>query len=364
MRVVLLAAASSIHTVRWANGISALGHDVHVITLHDPFDPFNAEVSVYKINYFWSFGYFINVPAVKRLLAVIQPDIVNAHYAGGYGVLARLVDYHPWILSVWGADVYDVPYKSFFHKMIIQRNLQSADRIASTSHCMASQVRALDSEISNIRITPFGVDFKGYPEIKPFVPTNDKIVIGTVKSMSPKYGVDTLIRAFALLVSRMGLQEKNDLELELHLVGDGSADELKHLSQQLGVSDQTKFIGQVPHAHVPEQLSKMDIYVALSRLDSESFGVAIIEAGAAGLPVVVSDAGGLPEVVVEGETGFIVPRDCPKSAANAIEKLIFDPELRLRLGSAGRDHVLSNYSWEDSLENMISLYDEVLSKKK
>jgi glycosyltransferase involved in cell wall biosynthesis len=118
----------------------------------------------------------------------------------------------------------------------------------------------------------------------------------------------------------------------------------------------------VPHAEVPRELAKLDIYVALSRSDSESFGVAIVEASMAGRPVVVSDAGGLPEVTLDGETGLIVPRDDPWAAALALEKLIFDADLRHRMGVAGQVHVAKHYSWHANLQTMLMLYESVFEQ--
>lgn len=161
-------------------------------------------------------------------------------------------------------------------------------------------------------------------------------VVGTVKTMDDKYGIDTLIQAFALLLAR--LQASNpDMARQLHLrlVGDGpQMQALKQLAAQLGVADRTQFVGHVDHAQVPHELAQLDVYVALSR--QESFGVAIIEAGAAARPVVVSDAGGLPEVVLDGVTGLVVPRENPQAAADAIECLLCDADLRQRMGAAAR----------------------------
>jgi len=78
------------------------------------------------------------------------------------------------------------------------------------------------------------------------------------------------------------------------------------VASDLGVADRVEFVGWVPHRDVPTELAKLDIYAALSRM--ESFGVAFVEAGAAARRVVVSDAGGLPEVTVDGLTGFVVPK--------------------------------------------------------
>lgn len=367
MRIALLSGASSIHTIRWANGLSQAGHEVHVITQHPEIDPFNATVKVHQFPFRGVLGYFTMVPAVRKLLNKIKPDIVNAHYASGYGTTARLVDYHPWVLSVWGSDVYDFPHKSPLHKRLVKKNIRAADRVASTSYCMADETRTLTPELTDIAITPFGVDLTAYSGITPEAPVQkQKLVIGTVKTMKPKYGVDTLIEAYALLVKTLQAKPEMDVpELELRLVGGGEqTSELKNLADRLGIAESVEFVGRVSHTSVPQELAKLDIYVALSRLDSESFGVAIIEAGAAGRPVVVSDAGGLPEVTLEGKTGFVVPRENPQAAAAALERLVMDAELRSRMGTAAQRHVANQYSWDACIETMLRVYTEALHKDK
>lgn len=365
MIICLLSGASSIHTVRWANGLSSLGHVVHVITQHPIVDPFDSAVRVHLYPFRGVWGYFTMVPSVRRLLQKIKPDLVNAHYASGYGTTARLVGYHPWVLSVWGSDVYDFPHKSPLHKWLVKKNLRSADQVASTSYCMADETRTLTPELKNIAITPFGVDLSAFFGLQAELPVKKrKIVIGTVKTMKPKYGIDTLIKAYSALVDRLKVTG-SDIELELRLVGGGDQiPELQALAESLGVADSVNFVGQVSHIEVPKQLTKLDIYVALSRLDSESFGVAILEASAAGRPVVVSDAGGLPEVTVEGETGFVVPREDPEAAANVLEKLVWDSELRYQMGVAGQRHVAEHYSWDLSIKTMLSMYEKTIQKFK
>lgn len=363
MRIALLAAGSSIHTVRWANGLSAAGHDVYVISQHRNIDPLDSAVKVHLFPFRGALGYFTMVPAVRKLLREIQPELVNAHYASGYATTARLVGCRPWVLSVWGSDIYDFPYKSPLHKGLVNKNLRAADQVASTSHCMAEQIRSFAPGLKDIAITPFGVDLSLYAGIQPEKPGNKaKLVIGTVKTMKPKYGIDTLIEAYALLVQRF--QSKPDLKapgLELRLVGGGDQTaELQTLAERLGVADSVRFIGRVPHSQVPSELAMMDIYVALSR--SESFGVAILEAGAAGRPVVVSDAGGLPEVTVDSETGFVVPRDDPQAAAYALEKLALNASLRQRMGVMAQRHVAENYSWEACVRTMLAVYDKTIQE--
>jgi len=363
MKIALLSGASSTHTLRWANGLQASGHQVHVISQHKEIEEFSAGVEVHSFPFRGSLGYFTMVPGVKKLLRLLKPDIVNAHYASGYATTARLVQHRPWLLSVWGSDVYDFPYKSPAHRWLVHTNILAADAVASTSHCMAEQTRTIAPKVGPIAITPFGVDTAAYQGLKPIAQAQSgRWVIGTVKTMAHKYGIDTLIRAFDLLLRKLALSNASlAAQLHLRLVGDGpQMAELKQLAQHLGIAAQVEFLGRAPHAQVPEILAGIDIFVALSRLDSESFGVAVIEAGAAGRPVVVSDAGGLPEVTVHGVTGVVVPRDDPQAAADAIENLLLRTDLRISMGNAAQQHVAQHYSWSACIDTMLNTYQQTL----
>ena len=362
MKVALLSGGASIHTIRWANGLALAGHQVHLITQHPLLEPVDASVVLHEFPYRGTLGYFLMASSVKKLLKKIKPDVLNAHYASGYGTTARLIDFHPYLLSVWGSDVYDVPNQSKFHRYWIKTNLQSADRIASTSHCMATQTHTLADNLGDIAITPFGVDVERFEYRQSVAVNKDALVIGTIKRLAPKYGIDTLIESFALLLSHYRKKSPEIAEkLELHIVGEGpQRDDLELLAKRLDVDQQTRFFGRVLHSEVPKKLAEFDIYAALSRLDSESFGVAIIEAGAAGKPVVVSDAGGLPEVVVAEKTGIVVPRAQPQQAAKALQRLIEDPSLRSSMGQEGYKHVKSQYSWSLSVLTMQKLLEDVV----
>lgn len=365
MKIVLLSAASSIHTIRWANGLASKGVEVHLISQHPLQDHLSDKVKLYLLPYSGTLGYYLNVFKVRKLLKEIQPDLVNAHYASGYGTTARLANHHPLLLSVWGSDVYDFPYTSFLHKYLVKKTLYAADKIASTSHCMALQTYKIAPLLSKIAITPFGVNMNMFINAQPLTTIhNHQIVVGTVKTMSHKYGIDTLIEAFAIL--HKNLINKDSViaqKLVLRLVGGGhEIDQLKALASKLNILDKIQFIGHVDYQNVPIELSKIDIYVALSR--DESFGVAIIEAGAAYRPVVVSNVGGLPEVTMENITGLIVPKENPQAAANAIEQLVLNPTLRKNMGISGRQHVESSYSWDESLNIMMKLYQDIIDSYK
>ena len=208
-----------------------------------------------------------------------------------------------------------------------------------------------------ISITPFGVDTE---ILTPFDKRRDAnggdgvVRIGTIKALHSKYGIGELIRAF----SRVHDERPNTV---LHIWGGGPDENpLKVLARRLVPDGSVEFRGAIDHSEVRDALGSLDIFAALSTLDSESFGVAIIEAGACGLPAVVSDADGPAEVVEDGVTGLIVPRGDVIASATALMQLVDDVELRRRMGGAGRHHVVETYSWERSLDLMELAYRDTI----
>ncbi len=357
MRLVLLAARNSIHTVRWANEMSRRGHEVHLLSLHSGGDALDPRVRLHTLPIPPPTGYFLNAPGVRRLLGRLEPDIVHAHYASGYGTLGRLSKFHPFVLSVWGSDVYEFPRRSALHRHTLLSNLSSADWVCSTSNTMAEQVQRLCRTVSRLSVVPFGVS------VDMFRPRSDlrdsrHITVGTVKALAVKYGIDVLVRAFASARTTLAGRKPELAErLRLLIVGDGrDRRSLERLAESLGIGEVTQFTGHVEHAQVPGYLNRLDIFVALSRHDSESFGVAVVEASSCELPVIVSDAGGLPEVVVDRVTGLVVRAEDVEGASRAVAMLAEDPGLRGRLGAAGRQRVLQRYNWADNASLMESIY--------
>lgn len=356
MTIVLLGPANTVHIQRWANGLVSQGVQVFLISVHASTLKLDSRVNVHILKNRAPLGYFSNFIELKALLKQIKPDLVNVHYATGYGLLVRLAGFQKTLLSVWGSDVYDFPMKSIFHRWLLKGNLKAATAIGSTSDCMAKKTMETFRH-RHVFITPFGIDERKFSPSEN-AREKSKIVIGTIKTLAPKYGIDTLIEAFALVVKH----HSNSNQLILEITGGGpEMGNLLVLAKSLGIDKQVVFHGAVGHERVPDLVNRLDIYVALSRY--ESFGVAILEASACEKPVVVSDADGPAEVTIDGETGFIVPREDAKAAADAILELVKDEKLRLQMGQGGRLHVLGHYTWDKSLDLMIDAYKAVIGMK-
>ncbi|MBC8526083.1 MAG: glycosyltransferase [Candidatus Cloacimonetes bacterium] len=362
MKICYLADSNSIHTQKWVKYFVEKGYKISLISF-SPHKiegtksyfiklPFPKSISPVGSN-FLKLQYFLSIFKIRKIVNKIKPDILHSHWATSYGIVGSFINYHPFIVSVWGSDIYEFPYKSIIHKWLIKRVLKSADRICSTSIVMSKEIAKFTNK--KIFVTPFGVDVEKFKP--PKQESNKKyFTIGTIKSLEEKYGLEYLIRAFAILKKQL-----NDKKIKLEIYGKGSQEEyLKKLSYDLGLSNVIGFKGYISHDLVPEKFQCFDIAVFPSISDSESFGVAAIEAQACGVPVVVSNVGGLPEVVNNGKTGFVVP---PKDSYIIAKKILYlyeNKNIRKKMGNTARKFVIENYVWENNAKIMSDKYLELL----
>ena len=358
MKIMFLAAGNSIHTIRWVNTLAKRGHDVFLVFLANQkpeLDLISEEVKQYQLKFGGSISYYTNALELRKIINKIKPDIVNAHYASGYGTLARMARVHPLVLSVWGSDVYDFPYKNYFSMNLVKKNLNYANEIASTSIAMSKQVeKLLGTDDRQITVTPFGVDVSVFDKF--LKNTKEEIItIGIIKTLAPKYGILDLIEAFKLL------KERNlSVNIQLLIYGDGpEKTEQQNLINKNKLNDSIFIMGRIANTEVPRVLKTFDIFCVTSVLNSESFGVSAVEAMAAKLPVVATNVDGFMEVVDDGVTGIIVNKKDPLSIANGLEQLIMNPDIRNRMGRAGYDKVIKEYKWSENVSVMDQLYHKI-----
>jgi LPS sulfotransferase NodH len=112
--------------------------------------------------------------------------------------------------------------------------------------------------------------------------------------------------------------------------------ELQSEIAERSLSDVIRFVGPIPTQRVPRFLASADIGLHITETDEEAGSLTIVEMLAAGLPVVAEPKGCLPEMVIHEENGFLSLE--PKQVAAALERLILSPDLRRRMGAAGRVH--------------------------
>jgi glycosyltransferase involved in cell wall biosynthesis len=367
MKVLLLSDTFSEHTEKWALGLAEKGVEIglfsfnkasydwynhpNITVFFEPDSGINAESTLTKL------GYIKYVHILKRIIKHFNPDILHAHYATSYGLIGALSGFHPFILSVWGADVYDFPKRSKLHKKIFQFNLKKADKILSTSHIMKTEIQKYTAK--EIVVTPFGVDTSTFSKKDAADKSTDVIRIGTIKPIEEKYGIVYIIEAAKLVI------EKNkNLNFKFYLIGGGSdLDAYRKIIQEKGLTPYFEVTGRIPFSEISNYHNLLDIFLNVSIDDSESFGVATVEAMSCEKPVIVTDVGGLMEVVDHGKFGIVIPKKDPVAMAEAINKLVDNPEEAKQLGKKARVNVLDRYSWHSNVEQMIEIYNTIKTKK-
>ena len=362
MKIIFLGEATSIHTIRWVNSLSKKGIEVILVSLKGEIETIgkiNDNVKVIYLPFGTKLGYYLNVFALKKIISKENPDLINAHYASGYGTLGRLSGFNKKLLNVWGSDVYDFPNESKIKKRIIEKNLKNYTAIASTSYCMAEETKKyLENKSKEIFITPFGVDTEKFKNLN-IEKKENEITIGIVKTLTENYGIEYLIRAIKELENILDIE--NYKKIKLLIYGKGELkNKLESLTKELQIEDKVIFKGYISNESVPKILNEMDIFVVPSI--NESFGVAAVEAMACEIPIIASSVGGLKEVILDKETGYLVPKKDHKEIAKYLKKLILDKKLRTSLGKSGRKRVLENYDWNSNVDYMIKIYREIVNE--
>ncbi|MCI8780485.1 MAG: glycosyltransferase family 4 protein [Lachnospiraceae bacterium] len=361
MKICFLAPANNYHTEKWCKWFVGHGHEVEVVSF------INGWIDNVKVHYIDAgvssnsgdlkkLRYLLKARDIKKLVDGIEPDIVNVHYATSYGTAAALSGLNKYVLSVWGKDIYEFPQKSLFHKAILKYSLHRAGYIFSTSHVMAKEVHKYTNK--KIEITPFGVDMQLFnPNKRKRTYQDTSFVVGTVKALTEKYGIDYLIRAVSLIK-----KEHPEIPVCLRIAGKGEkADEYKQLAVNEGVDKVTTWLGFISQEEAAKEWANMDVAVIASISESESFGVSAVEAQACGTPVIISDVPGLMETTIPGLSSLIVRRCNERAIADALLKLFYDNKKREQMGREGRDYVLKKFALDECFEEINKVYNTIIS---
>lgn len=199
------------------------------------------------------------------------------------------------------------------------------------------------------RLVLHGIDhiqFRPMPHIK----RRDDLIVACASADVPLKGLIYLIRAYAELL-------KTRPNLKLKVIGrlreGNTSDELR----AFGIMDKVEFIGGITDEQITEIYAEATIAVSPSVY--EGFGFPCGEAMSCGTPVIATTGGSLPEVV--GDAGLVVPHSNPPALAQAIATLLDDPELRARLGAAGRERILKNFKWERAAREVTEIYRQTIA---
>lgn len=297
-----------------------------------------------------------HLPSILRLKAIIAREgvqVVNTHsgidsWVGAFA--ARLAG-----VKLVRTRHLNLPlhrrWYNFVHFM--------AHRIVTCGEAMRRNlIEAHGFPPAQLASIPTGIDFSR------FAPTKARAAMRAELGVAPSCFVvlmvavirgvkrhEVAIRAFAEL-----LQQQPDALLLLAGEGPMQVD-MERLSAELGIAAQVRFLGQ--RSDIPDLLQAADAVLLTSR--SEGVPQAITQALGLGKPVVATAVGGVPELVLDGETGLLVPSERPDLTAQALLRLVREPDLAARLSQGAEAHARQHYSLEAMLEATERVYAEILN---
>jgi D-inositol-3-phosphate glycosyltransferase len=347
-------------------------------------------------------GRVIHVPAGpeapydKNRIAEHLPEFVQGvlDFAQREGIRYDVIHSHYWLSGLAARDLrraWKVPIVQMFHTLGHMKNsvasgpeewetaqriegeaevMALADRlVAATPLERAQMVWLYGADAGKIAIVPCGVDlnrFRPIPqdEAKQMLCLPlERCVILFVGRIEPLKGIDTLLRAIALLVPDMPCWQD---ELAVIIIGgapgagieqvNAELARLDRLRAELGIEDLVTFQGAKDQDILAYYYSAAELVVMPSHY--ESFGMVALEAMACGTPVVASRVGGLAFSIQDGQTGFLVPEGDAEALATRIRLLLKDGDLRQQLGQQAVDRA-RHYGWPAIANQIVDLYEEV-----
>jgi D-inositol-3-phosphate glycosyltransferase len=341
------------------------------------------------------------VPLPKDVLHQHVPQFVDGirEFARAHGVTYDVIHAHYWLSGLAARQLraeWDIPFLLMFHTLGHMKNrvaqteheresdlrvrtetalIAAADRVIAATLAELAQLQWLyHADVSRTVVIPPGVDVRMfYPrpmaEAKRRIGVDpDKIMLLFVGRIEPLKGLETLLRAVAILRER-GVCQCHQLVLTIiggdpddnPAVRNAEMERMKQLRQELGLGNLVTFLGKQDQDTLPDYYSAADAVIMPSHY--ESFGLVALEAMACGTPVIASEVGGLAFLIKDGETGFHFPDRDPSALAEHICEVITDPLLRARLGGQAAEHAQS-YAWSAIAKRIIEVYDSVLTERR
>jgi len=328
---------SGVLATELGKGLADKGHQVHFITYSQParLDFFSENLFYHEVSVadYPLFDYAPYESALaSKLVDVVRfekLDILHVHYAIPHAsaafmakqILATYGIHIPVVTTLHGTDITLVG-KDLTYKPVVTFSINQSDGVTAVSHDLKEDTYKHFDIKNEIRVIPNFVDMNRFKLKakdhfkKAIAPNNERIVVHTSNFRKVKRTKD-VIAIFEKILKKV--------PAKLLMVGDGPERSIcEQLCRDLHVCDHVRFLGK--QDAVEEILSIADLFIMPS--ESESFGLAALEAMACKVPVITSNAGGLPELNVDGVTGYLdVVGDVNAMAHHAIAILEDDDRL-------------------------------------
>jgi len=299
-------------------------------------------------------------PGLYTVIKTVKPDIIHL-YEEPFGLTAFLtvvlrdVFFKKTPIILYTLDNIGTGY-SFYLKLFRKYVLWSINYACGCYDDMMDVLVKLGFT-GNYENIPLGCD-QNYYTPKTDTKLNTPIVVGYAGRLIDSKGLDTLTRAFSLLI-------KKGYCMKLLLVGDGPFRErIYNIARENDIINNIDIMTDATHENIKLQYHKMDMLVLPSQTTSswkEQFGRVIAEAMLCKIPVVGSNSGSIPSVIAGNGLKFKEGNE--RELAGCIERYIIDKQLREKCINDAYIYALNNYTWSSVTDKWVKLYENVLTRE-
>jgi glycosyltransferase involved in cell wall biosynthesis len=346
MRLAYLGDPNEVHTRRWLTFFVERGHDVHLLVRSDTVleSPLPAGIVLermdpFEIRWYRPDSYMAARRAVRRTLERIGAEVLHVHYLTGYGFWAWLSGFRPYVITVWGSDVFRTLPTSRRHRLYGRLALRGAAAVTADSIDLAGGSIAAGARQDRTTVVQFGVDTARFTPLPRDSSLAARIGSGTPRLVfSPRVIFpwnrhEDVIRAVAEMPADVGL-----LLSALH-ADPAYLASLIDLARSVGIADRMTVLDGIPHAEMADHLRLADVVVSVPETDGTP--VTILESLACGVPVVASDVPSVREWLAGFSPELLVPIADQAATTEAIRHVLgLTAEQAAALRAAGRQLVV------------------------
>lgn len=299
-------------------------------------------------------------PLCPAMIAKIRnsgADILHIHLPNPAAIMAYLASgFRGRLVATYHSDTVRQKVLGALFEPWLHMALRRCSAIIATSPDYRRSSPVLARYQDRCQVIPYGIALEQFESCDP----------AAVREVRERYG-ERLIISVGRLVYYKGfeylIRAMTQVRGKLLIIGDGPLRrKLQELAASLDLSDKVVFAGEIQNQQVVPYYHAADVFALASIARSEAFGIVQIEAMAAGLPVVNTRLdSGVPFVSLHEQTGLTVPPEDPEALAEALNRLLDNPDLRQSLGRAGRLRAQQEFSLETMTSRTMRLYDAILN---
>lgn len=295
---------------------------------------------------------------LKRVIRLVEPDLVHAGPIQNVGFVAALTGFHPLVSMSWGFDLMQHADRTWLSRWLTRNVLGKSDWLFGDCKAVLNKAAEYGYDLKRSTYFPWGVDLEHFSpgednRLANELGWKDAFILFCNRSWEPQYGVDLIAKAFVKAAA-------TNPNLRLLLLGSGSQGAaIEQILAEGGVLDLVHRPGQIPFTELPPYYRAADLYMSASHTDGSS--VSLMEALACGLPAAVSDIAGNLEWVSPGANGWIFP-DGDSDKLAEIMMTASQSRVELAVMSLNARHRAEQYAnWKINQQRLLDGYKMALA---